>query len=77
MHDNILDLKAHFESKLSLIQWLDEENWKKSICIKYIMYIFWTTIGPHAFGSWHITKPKKNEKNNTMLTYKIFSFFLR
>ncbi len=24
MHDKILELKAHFESKLSLIQWLDE-----------------------------------------------------
>jgi hypothetical protein len=34
-------------------------------------------IGPHIYGSWHITKPKKNEKKNVMLTYKIFSFFLR
>jgi hypothetical protein len=25
VHDNILELKAYFESKLSLIQWLDEE----------------------------------------------------
>ncbi len=24
VHDKILELKAHFESKLSLIQWLDE-----------------------------------------------------
>jgi hypothetical protein len=26
LHDNILELKVHFESKLILIQWLDEEN---------------------------------------------------
>jgi hypothetical protein len=24
LHDNILELKVHFESKLILIQWLDE-----------------------------------------------------
>jgi hypothetical protein len=62
VHDNILELKAHFDSKLSLIQWLDEENWIKSMCIKYMMYIFSTTIGPHVYGSRHITKLKKNEK---------------
>jgi hypothetical protein len=26
LHDNILELKFYFESKLILIQWLDEEN---------------------------------------------------
>jgi len=51
VHDNILELEAHFESKLSLIQSLDEENWKKPMCIKYIMYIFSTPIGPHVCGS--------------------------
>jgi hypothetical protein len=51
VHDNILELKVHFESKLSLIQWLNEEIWIKSMCIKYVMYIFSTTIGPHVCGS--------------------------
>jgi hypothetical protein len=74
VHDNILKSKVCFESKLSLIQWLDEENWIKSMCIKYIMYIFSTTIGLHICGSRHITKPKKNEKYK-MPTYKIFAFF--
>ncbi len=32
------------------------------MCIKYIMYIFSMTIGPHVCDSSHITKPKKNEK---------------
>jgi hypothetical protein len=76
VHDNILELKVHFESKLSLIQWLNEENWIKSMCIKYIMYIFSMAIRPHVYGSLHITKPKENEKN-TMPTYKISSVFLR
>jgi hypothetical protein len=26
VHDNILGFKVHFESKLNLIQWLDEED---------------------------------------------------
>ncbi len=62
MHDNILELKDHFESKWSLIQWSDEEIWIKSMCIKYVTYIFSMAIGPHVCGSWNITKPKKNEK---------------
>jgi hypothetical protein len=62
MHDNILELKVHFGSKLSLIKWLDEEDWIKSTCIKYIMYISLMAIRFHVYGSWHITKPKKNEK---------------
>ncbi len=33
LHDNILELKIHFESKLILIQQLDEKNWIK------LMYI--------------------------------------
>jgi len=50
VHDNILEFKVHFESKLNLFQWLDEEDWIKK-CIKYIMYIFSMAIGPHACGS--------------------------
>jgi hypothetical protein len=46
-----LELKVHFESKLSLIQWLDEEDWIKSICIKYITYILSTAIGLHVCDS--------------------------
>jgi hypothetical protein len=26
VHDNTLELKTHFETKLSLIQWLDDKN---------------------------------------------------
>jgi hypothetical protein len=32
------------------------------MCIKYMTYIFSMAIGPHVCGSWHITKPNKNEK---------------
>jgi hypothetical protein len=32
------------------------------MCIKYITYIFSITIRPHVCESWHIIKPKKNEK---------------
>jgi hypothetical protein len=35
LHDNILDLKVHFESKLILIQWLNEEDWIKTMYIKH------------------------------------------
>jgi hypothetical protein len=49
--DNILELKAHFESKLSLIQWLNKENWIESMCKKYITYFFSMAIGPHVCGS--------------------------
>jgi hypothetical protein len=51
VQDNILELKVHLESKLSLIQWLDEKNLIKSMCIKYITYIFSIAIGPHVCGS--------------------------
>jgi hypothetical protein len=51
VHDNILGLKAHFESKFNLIQWLDEEDCIKSMCIKYITYIFSITIRPHVCES--------------------------
>ncbi len=29
MHDNLLELKVYFETKLILIQQLDEEDWIK------------------------------------------------
>ncbi len=51
VHDNILELKVHYETKLNLIQQLDEENWIKSMCLKYITYIFSMAIGPHVCGS--------------------------
>jgi hypothetical protein len=51
VHDNILELKAHFESKFNLIQWLDEEVFIKSMCIKYITYIYPIAIRPHVCGS--------------------------
>ncbi len=51
VHDNILELKAHLESKLSLIQWLDEKEWIKLMCIKYMMYSFSIAIGLHVCGS--------------------------
>jgi hypothetical protein len=62
LHDNILDFKVHFESKLILIQWLDENGWMNLMYIEYIIYQFFTTIGPHVCGSWNITKQKKTKK---------------
>jgi hypothetical protein len=50
-HNNILEFQVQFESKLILIQWLDKEDWIKSMYTKYIMYSFSTTIGPHVCGS--------------------------
>jgi hypothetical protein len=47
LHDNILELKIHFESRLILIQWLDEKDYIKSMYIEYITYIFSTTITKH------------------------------
>jgi hypothetical protein len=51
VHDKILELKVHFELKLSLIEWLDEEIWIKSMWINYITYIFSMAIRPHVYGS--------------------------
>jgi len=51
MHNNILELKVHFESILILIQWLNEEHWIKSMYIKYITYNFSTVIGPNVCDS--------------------------
>jgi hypothetical protein len=42
---------------------------------KYITYIFSTTIRLHDCGSWHITKPKKNEKKTCpLIKYFPFSY---
>ncbi len=38
MHNNIFKLK--FESNFILIEWLDEEDWIKSMYTEYITYIF-------------------------------------
>jgi hypothetical protein len=35
LHNNILKLKVHFESKLILIHQLNEEDWIKSMYIEY------------------------------------------
>jgi hypothetical protein len=61
-HDNIMELKVHYESNLILIQWLDDDNWIKLIYIQYIINSFSITIGPHVYDSWHITKQKKIKK---------------
>ncbi len=62
VHDNILELKVHFESKLSLIHWLNEEDWIKSMCIKNITYIFLMAIG--RMFVIHDTLPNQINNNN-------------
>jgi hypothetical protein len=57
-----LKLKVHFESKLILIQWLNEEDWIKLMYLQYISYSFSIAIGPHVCDSSNITKQKKIEK---------------
>jgi hypothetical protein len=56
-------MKAHFESKLILIQWLNEEDCIKSVYIKYITYSFSKALRPHVYDSWNITKQKKIKKH--------------
>jgi hypothetical protein len=41
---------------LILIQWLDEEDWIKSMYIKYAIYILLIAIGLHVCGSQGIIK---------------------
>jgi hypothetical protein len=41
LHDDILELKVHFESKLILIQQLNEEDWIKSMYMKYVTFSQW------------------------------------
>ncbi len=54
-------LKVHFESKLILIQWLDEEDWTRSTYTNYIIYNFLVATRPHVYDSWNITQKKKKE----------------
>ncbi len=63
MHENILELKVHFESKLSLIQWLDEEDWIKKMHKMYNVHFF---NGHRASCLWFIThyQTKNNNNNN-------------
>ncbi len=56
LHNNIFELKVHFESKLILIQQLDEEDWVKSMYIEYISYNFSVAIGPHVYMKHYQTK---------------------
>jgi hypothetical protein len=55
LHDNILEFKVDFESKLILIQQLNEKDWIKLIYIQYVIYYFSIAIGPHVCGSWNNT----------------------
>jgi len=50
LHNKILELEIHFESKLTLIQWLNEEDYIKPMYIKYITYNFSIAIGLHVCG---------------------------
>jgi len=51
LHDNIFEIKVHFESKLILIQQLDKKDWIKLMYLEYIIYSFSTTIGPNVCGA--------------------------
>jgi hypothetical protein len=62
LHDNIMELKVHFESKLIFIQRLAEGNCIQLMYIQYITYNFSMAIGPHVCDSWNITKQKKFKK---------------
>ncbi len=73
LHHKILELKVHFESKLILIQWLNEEDWIKLMYVQYVTYSFSMTIRPHVCCSWNITKQKKIEKIMQCPCYKISS----
>jgi hypothetical protein len=66
-----LELEVHFESELTLIQWLNEEYYIKPMYIKYITYDFSIAIGLHVCGSRNITK--QFIKKNAMPIYKISS----
>jgi hypothetical protein len=54
-----LELKIHFESKLILIQCLDEEDWIKSMYTQYITNIFSMATRSHVCDLWNITKQKE------------------
>ncbi len=59
LHNNNFELKVHLESKLILIQWLDEEDWIKSMYIEYIIYNFLAAIG--LMFMIHETSPNKGK----------------
>jgi hypothetical protein len=83
LHNNIFEFKVHFESKLILIQWLDEDNCIKSMYIEYITHSFSKTLGPHVYHSLNITKQKKNWKKmhcpfiKSLLLWYGSGFFLK
>jgi hypothetical protein len=54
-----MELLVHYESNLILFQWLDEEDWRKSMYIRDIIYTFSTAIGPHVVN--HNTLLNKKE----------------
>jgi len=60
LYNNILEPKIHFDTKLILIQWLDEEDWIKSMYIDYIIYSFSMAIGLHLCGSMKHYQTKEN-----------------
>jgi hypothetical protein len=66
-----LELEVHFESELTLIQWLNEEYYIKSMYIKYITYDFSIAIG--FMFVVHETLPNNFFLKNAMSIYKISS----
>ncbi len=69
---NILEFKVHFESKLILIQQLDEEDWIKSMYIKYSLYFF---DGHRALCLWFMKK-YQIEKNENIMQIPFFKSLL-
>jgi hypothetical protein len=50
LYDNIIlwNSLVHYESNLILIQWLNEEDWIKSLYIRYMINTFSIAIGCEA-----------------------------
>jgi hypothetical protein len=73
LHDNIMELKVHFESKLIFIQRLAEGNWIKINV--HTLYNLQFLNGHRASCLWFMKhyQTKENWKNNTMPIYKISS----
>jgi hypothetical protein len=70
LYENILELKVHFKSKLILIQGLDEKDWIKLMCIKYITYNFLTAIGHGCLWFMKHYQTKENWKKIAMQSIK-------
>ncbi len=66
-----MELKVKFELKLILIQWLNEEDWIKSMYIENITYCFFKAIMLHVCDSQNIIKQKELKK---IVTFKYKSF---